>query len=116
MGIYSDKHPNKHATILNAQGKRVDDTGEKMEACVAFFEKLYNCTLVVKLPVEAEPEEPRPPPEPPPASKLPPIYSNAWAYGLLPPKQGGDLGVAICEPSLEEVSLAVKGVEQQQSS
>jgi len=109
-GIYSGKRPNEHATILDAQAKRVNDTVEKMEACVAFFEKLYNYALAVKLPAEAEPEEPRPPPKPPLASELPLIYSSAWAYGLPLPRQGGDLGVAVCEPSLEEVSLAMKGL------
>jgi hypothetical protein len=35
MGIYNDKHPNEHATIVDAEGIE-----EKLEVCVVFFDKL----------------------------------------------------------------------------
>jgi hypothetical protein len=59
VGIYNDKRPNEHATIVDAEG-----TEEKLEVCVMFFDKLYNCALVVKLPARVEHEELRPLPEP----------------------------------------------------
>jgi hypothetical protein len=74
--IYNGKCPNKHATIVDAEGKWVEGTGEKLEVCVMFFDKLYNCVHVVKLPTKTEPEELRPPFEPPPHPGLPPLYSN----------------------------------------
>jgi hypothetical protein len=105
MSIYSGKRPNEHAIILDAHGKRVDGTGEKMEACAAFFEKFYNCALTIKLPTNAEPEEPRPPPEPPLASELPPIYSNAWAYGLPLPGKGETWGLQFVSPLWKRLAL-----------
>jgi hypothetical protein len=49
MGIYSDKRPNEHATIVDVEGKWVEGTREKLEVCVVFFDKIYNCAFVVKL-------------------------------------------------------------------
>jgi len=72
VGIYNGKRPNEHATIVDAEG-----TKEKLEVCVVFFDKLYNCAPIVKLPTKVEPEELRPLPEPPSHPSLPPHYSNA---------------------------------------
>jgi hypothetical protein len=44
-----------------------------------FFDKLYNCVPIVKLPAEVEPKESQPPPEPRLDPGLPPLYSNAQA-------------------------------------
>jgi len=63
--IYSGKRPNEHATIADAEGKWAEGAKEKLEVCAMFFDKLYNCALAVKLPAEAEPEEPWPLLEPP---------------------------------------------------
>ncbi len=41
-GIYSGKRPNEHVTIVDAKGKRVVGTREKLEVCAMFFDKLYN--------------------------------------------------------------------------
>ncbi len=72
MGIYNDKHPNEHATIVDAKGIE-----EKLEVCVVFFDKLYNYASVVKLPAKVEPKELQPLPEPLSHPGLPPHYSNA---------------------------------------
>ncbi len=71
-GIYNNKCPNKHATIVDAEG-----TGEQLEMCVVFFDKLYNCAPIVKLPAKVEHEELQPLPEPLSHPGLPPHYSNA---------------------------------------
>jgi hypothetical protein len=63
--IYSDKCPNKHVIIMDADEKRVEGTGEKLEVCVVLFDKFYNCVPVVKLFAKKEPEKLWPPPKPP---------------------------------------------------
>jgi hypothetical protein len=75
-GVYSDKRPNEHSIIVDEEGKWVEGTREKLEVCVVFFDKLYNCAPTIKLFVEAEFKEPRPPPKPPPHPSSPPLYSN----------------------------------------
>jgi len=72
MGIYNDKRPNEHATIVDAEG-----TGEKFEVCVVFFDKLYHCAHVVKLLAKVEHEELQPLPKPLLHPGLLPHYSNA---------------------------------------
>ncbi|CAM6030727.1 unnamed protein product [Sphagnum balticum] len=79
MGIYSSKCHNKHVTVVDAKGKWVEGTEEKLEVCVVFFDKFYNYAHVVNLPAEAKPEELWPPLEPPPHLGSPPLYSSAWA-------------------------------------
>lgn len=54
MGIYSSKHSNEHAKLVDVEGKQVEDIGEKLEVCVMLFDKLYNYAPVVKLPEEIE--------------------------------------------------------------
>ncbi len=76
IGIYSNKRPNERATIVDADGKQIEGTEEKLEVCTMFFDKLYKCALVVKL-AEAKPEESWPPPEPPLHLGLPSLYSSA---------------------------------------
>jgi hypothetical protein len=90
QSIYSGKCHNKHVTIVDAKGKRVEGIGEKLEVCAVFFDKLYNYAPVVKLPAEAKPEESRPPLEPPPHLGSPPLYSSAWA-------QGSGLRACLCQ-------------------
>jgi hypothetical protein len=107
IGIYSGKRPKEHATIMDAKGKQVKGTGEKLEVCAVFFDKLYNCVPTVKLPAKAKPEELRPPPEPPLHLGSPPLYSSVWAQGLPLPGPRGDLGIDMAEPTFGEV---VKGL------
>ncbi len=105
MSIYSDKRPNEHAKIVDAEGKRVEGIGEKLEVCVVFFDKLYNYVHAIKLLAKIEPEEPW--------CMFAPLYSSAWAQGLPQPGLGGDLGIDVVEPTFGEVVI---GTKQQQSS
>lgn len=71
-GIYNDKRPNKHPSIVDAEGTR-----DKLEVRVVFFDNLYNCVLASKLPTEVEPKEPQPLFECPLHLGSPPLYSSA---------------------------------------
>ncbi len=71
-GTYNSKHPNKHPSIVDAEG-----IGDKLEMCVMFFDNLYNCVLANKLPIKVEPDELQPPLECPLHLGPPPFYSSA---------------------------------------
>jgi hypothetical protein len=47
----------EHATIVDEEGKQIEGTREKLEVCVMFFDKIYNCALVVKLFLQAKLKE-----------------------------------------------------------
>ncbi|CAK9870094.1 unnamed protein product [Sphagnum jensenii] len=87
MGIYNDKRPNEHATIVDAKG-----TGEKLEVCVVFFDKLYNCAPIVKLPAKVEPEELWPLPELLFASKFAPTLLQCLGLGFASTRIKGGFG------------------------
>jgi hypothetical protein len=67
-GIYNSKHP----SIVDAEG-----TCNKLEVCVVFFNNLYNCVFVSKLPIEVELDKPQPLLECPLHLGSPPLYSSA---------------------------------------
>ncbi len=75
-----------------------------------FFNKLYNCALVVKLPAKAKCEELQPLFEPPPHPSSPPLYSSVWAQGLLLPVPRGDLGIDVVVPTFGKVVTTIKGL------
>jgi hypothetical protein len=109
--VRSNRRSNEYAHLMDSEGRRIEGTEDKLEACAAFFEKLYNCAEAVALPAVAQPAVPLPPPEPPPNPDLPPpLYSREWALGLPLPEPAGNLGVPESEPSLDEVKLAIKAL------
>jgi hypothetical protein len=82
MGIYNSTRPNKHTTIVDVEGKWVKGNKEKLEVCVVFFDKLYNCAHVVKVARKSKARKAMAPSQASATSKFAPTLLQCLGSGL----------------------------------